>query len=393
MRKNSREDINYWPSFTDVITSLFLIFTFVFLVLIIKNHFDNKEIEKLREISGKIENDLDSLKSYFNKEFKIEGPDEAGNLRIVLGENLVKFPTNVDGVESVSLEGKKVLTAVGKQIKSAFDANPSLFTITIEGYTDTQGNANDNYDLSYRRARNVMIFWYLSCGVNPTDYDITPAGFGELESKLKVKTGDNFSEPLNRRIEIRITPKFKDLMKFLQSKNNETNKVEPVTANSILQKANSFYAKNDWKNAVIYLRQFIKIDTVDSQSRKLLAVCYEKLGNIPSAVHYYKEAIRLGDQESVLSLNRLTPQTSREKPLTAQQLYIKAEEFYYQENYKQAKEFYLKTVAVNPQNADAFWGIGYILEKFEENGIEAFEYYKKAAKLGHLAAQQKVGIK
>jgi outer membrane protein OmpA-like peptidoglycan-associated protein len=215
MRRPKHDRVkDYWASFTDVITNLLLIFIFVFIVLFIKNYFDNVEIKRLRDIVGTIENDLESLKSSF-KGFEIEGPDETGNLRIVLGEELVKFSSGSADIYSIPIDGQYLLKDIGSQIKVALQKHPSLFTITIEGYTDRVGKDEDNYNLSYRRARNVMTFWYMEEGLDPNQNDITPAGFGELYSKLKVKTRNNIDNTENRRIEIRITPKFKALMQHI----------------------------------------------------------------------------------------------------------------------------------------------------------------------------------
>jgi outer membrane protein OmpA-like peptidoglycan-associated protein len=215
MRKQNKERVkDYWASFTDVITNLLLIFIFIFIVLIIKNYFDNVEIKRLREVVGTIEDDLEDLKSSF-KGFEIEGPDETGNLRIVLGEDLVKFASDSYDIYSIPFDGQYLLKTIGEQIKSALQKHPSLFTITIEGYTDRLGSNEYNYNLSYRRAKNVMIFWLDEIGLDPNENDITPAGFGELYSKLRIKTPDNVGSIENRRIEIRITPKFKELMQHL----------------------------------------------------------------------------------------------------------------------------------------------------------------------------------
>lgn len=205
---------DYWASFTDVITNLLLIFIFIFIVLIIKNYFDNVEIKRLREIVGTIENNLDSLETSFQG-FELEGPDESGNLRIVLGEDLVKFSSDSADVYSIPLDGQVLLEQIGEQIKLSLIKHPALFTITIEGYTDRVGPGDYNYRLSYLRAKNVMMFWFKKVGLDPDAHDITPAGFGEQYSKLRVKTADNVNNIENRRIEIRITPKFKQLMEHL----------------------------------------------------------------------------------------------------------------------------------------------------------------------------------
>ena len=257
MRRNKNKPIKeYWASFTDVITNLLLVFTFVFIILIMKNYFDNVEINRLRDIVGTIENDLDDLRNSFSG-FEIEGPDQDGNLRIVLGENLVKFPSSSARVERLPKSGVKVLKEVGQQIKDALEKHPSLFTVTIEGYTDTVGSEDDNYRLSYQRAVNVMNFWKDEVGLDPNKNDITPAGFGEMHSKLRVKTGNFIPKSKNRRIEIRITPKFKELMKHIIGD-------KPLRSDAkYLITYNKYGAKLTTRGTTIYLGK-----TCDAQSKK-----------------------------------------------------------------------------------------------------------------------------
>jgi outer membrane protein OmpA-like peptidoglycan-associated protein len=73
--------------------------------------------------------------------------------------------------------------------------------IDVYGHTDTVGSATSNQALSERRAQAVAN--YLSSrGVNSAR--VRWMGFGE--TSLKVPTGDNVNEPLNRRVEIKIIP-------------------------------------------------------------------------------------------------------------------------------------------------------------------------------------------
>lgn len=75
--------------------------------------------------------------------------------------------------------------------------------IDVYGFTDTTGSDALNQRLSEERAQAVAN--YLSArGVARSR--IATQGYGERYDYLRVKTGDNISEPLNRRVEIKITP-------------------------------------------------------------------------------------------------------------------------------------------------------------------------------------------
>ena len=73
--------------------------------------------------------------------------------------------------------------------------------VDVYGYTDTVGSASSNQRLSEQRAQAVANY-LIGRGVSSAR--IRWMGFGE--SNLKVATGDNVNEPMNRRVEIKIVP-------------------------------------------------------------------------------------------------------------------------------------------------------------------------------------------
>lgn len=73
--------------------------------------------------------------------------------------------------------------------------------IDVYGHTDTTGPTATNQRLSEERARAVANY-LISRGVAASR--IRWQGFGETQ--LRVQTGDNVNEPLNRRVEIKVMP-------------------------------------------------------------------------------------------------------------------------------------------------------------------------------------------
>lgn len=75
--------------------------------------------------------------------------------------------------------------------------------VDVYGFTDTTGSADFNMQLSRDRAEAVAN--YLAArGVARSR--MATQGFGETYDNLRVKTADGVNEPLNRRVEIKITP-------------------------------------------------------------------------------------------------------------------------------------------------------------------------------------------
>lgn len=73
--------------------------------------------------------------------------------------------------------------------------------VDVYGHTDTVGSTASNQRLSEERARAVANY-LISRGVAASR--IRWQGYGETQ--LRVQTGDNVNEPLNRRVEIKVVP-------------------------------------------------------------------------------------------------------------------------------------------------------------------------------------------
>ncbi len=75
--------------------------------------------------------------------------------------------------------------------------------IDVYGFTDTTGSNALNQRLSEQRA-DAVANYLVGRGVSRSR--IETKGFGEDYASLRVKTADGVAEPLNRRVEIKITP-------------------------------------------------------------------------------------------------------------------------------------------------------------------------------------------
>jgi outer membrane protein OmpA-like peptidoglycan-associated protein len=69
--------------------------------------------------------------------------------------------------------------------------------IVVSGHTDTMGEMEHNYQLSINRARAVYNI-LINGGIDPSTVKVTSHG----EGNPLIKTGDNVSEPRNRRVEV-----------------------------------------------------------------------------------------------------------------------------------------------------------------------------------------------
>jgi outer membrane protein OmpA-like peptidoglycan-associated protein len=96
--------------------------------------------------------------------------------------------------EELTDEGRRLVQEVLKVVKNY----PSP-DVVVTGHTDTTGNARTNVELGLRRA-NVVRSMLVRTGLSTLMIDVRSHG----EAELLVPTGDNVSEPRNRRVEITV---------------------------------------------------------------------------------------------------------------------------------------------------------------------------------------------
>lgn len=114
---------------------------------------------------------------------------------------LVRLPDGVTFATGSAAINAGFLTTLDNVADSLVKYPNSL--IDVYGFTDTTGSDATNQRLSEQRAQAVADY-LASRGVARAR--IATRGFGEQYDSLRVKTGDNVNEPLNRRVEIKITP-------------------------------------------------------------------------------------------------------------------------------------------------------------------------------------------
>lgn len=203
------DDLNYWPSFVDIMSSLFIVILTIFFVLFLSQQY-------LSYLVGKGESDLQELKSILEGE-KIESVTITQDGRIKIGENIL-FKYNDP---SLTKKGESVIYRIGSSLSNFFESDTlrkRKFSVIVEGHTDTRGPSEFNQNLSFKRAKAVTD--YLESSIHfgiqsDTLIDILPAGYGE--NRLAVKTEDNIMSDINRRVEIRVVPKFFEMLKEIMN--------------------------------------------------------------------------------------------------------------------------------------------------------------------------------
>lgn len=103
--------------------------------------------------------------------------------------------TFATGSAELTPQAVRTLDELGKAL-----ASPDLapFRFRVEGHTDTVGSAAMNQALSERRAAAVVQFLVTRHGISPSR--LQAVGLGETQPL--VPTGDEVSEPRNRRVQV-----------------------------------------------------------------------------------------------------------------------------------------------------------------------------------------------
>jgi chemotaxis protein MotB len=127
--------------------------------------------------------------------------EQNGKVYVSLSQNLLF----ASGSKTINRQGKQAIA----QLATVLNANPDI-NITVEGHTDTDGEAAFNWDLSVGRATTV-VKELTTNGVDPKR--IIASGRGEF---FPVATNEtSVGKALNRRTEIILTPRLEGLYELL----------------------------------------------------------------------------------------------------------------------------------------------------------------------------------
>ncbi len=200
MKSDNRDELNYWPSFADIFSSLFFIFFILFSIFYFnyskKVEADQKDIEDFKEM-------VKSCKLKLNKNNEI----------IIKADILFDFDKS-----ELKSENLPTIRQFREKLKNYMEKEDrkKRYCIIIEGHTDTVGEEDYNYKLSLARSLSLIEEFKKDPFFRDRDIDLIPAAFGE--SKLVDPTSDNTFNEKNRRVVIRIVPKFIGTTKQIMSK-------------------------------------------------------------------------------------------------------------------------------------------------------------------------------
>ena len=215
----------FWPSFTDLMTSLFFIVLILYAVTYVLLKKKTTVLEEKLKIIETVEANLEPLKN--DKElFTYE--EEYNRFKLSFDVKFLddKFSILVDHDLVNPYETRKKITDAGKKLKAVVDhlrlekdKNKNLdkvsYILVIAGYASKDNNPIrlvHNYELSYQRALNLWQYWK-AIGIDfeseqykgLIDLQISGNGWGGV--------GRLSNEKDNQRFLIQIFPKIGDISK------------------------------------------------------------------------------------------------------------------------------------------------------------------------------------
>ncbi|MFD0932751.1 OmpA family protein [Psychroflexus salinarum] len=173
----------------------------------------SQRVQELESLIAEKEQKMQTLKNNLSRALtNFEGQGLSVEMRdgkvYVSMENKLLFAS---GSWNVGNEGQKAVKELGKVLAE----NPDI-AVLIEGHTDDvpyggNGPLNDNWDLSTKRATEVLKLLLKNGEIDPQN--LTAAGKGEYAPLAPNTTEEGRAK--NRRIEVVLTPKLDEISKLL----------------------------------------------------------------------------------------------------------------------------------------------------------------------------------
>ena len=193
----------FWPSFTDLMTSLFFIMLVLYVLTYLKltnqQRATEQQLNKIKEIQAAVK---ELPQDYFQYDSEYKRFSLVQNIEFERGKDIIK-PIYEKYLIDVGVSIKDLIS----NLKSKYAQQDIKYVVIIEGMASND-NYIDNYPLSYKRAWAVMKLWQRE-NVMPDQSvcEVQVAGSGTGG----IGRFPNNEEFKNQRILIQIVPKIGEI--------------------------------------------------------------------------------------------------------------------------------------------------------------------------------------
>lgn len=192
----------FWTSYSDLMTSLFIIMLVLFVLVIVLLHkrmeATTTELENIKKVEASTR-DLEGKYFSYNKEYE----------KFILNINC-QFPVGKFDIDLLDSDTRTKLMDAGRQVKDFLERHSeNQYLVIVEG----QASANSenwteyNYNLSFQRALSLIKFWATNPNVKFSSENCELQIAGSGDGRLSAKTMRDPINEKNQRFLIYIIPK------------------------------------------------------------------------------------------------------------------------------------------------------------------------------------------
>jgi len=214
------QDNNFWPSYADLMTSLFFIMMVLYILTFVKLKTDQEMFRVAAEKYEKLKEIEESLQSLDKQYFDFDENNKRFRLNID-----TKFNSGSSDIDDFRSSTRGKIVSAGHLVYNHIDSLSKNNIYNVEYLIIIEGNAQRNrtnwrnkrdytrgYELSYSRAFAFKEYWKEK-GIDFEKLDnveVLLAGSGHFgKSRVTPKSGE-YDSNLNRRFTIQITSKIGD---------------------------------------------------------------------------------------------------------------------------------------------------------------------------------------
>lgn len=192
----------FWTSYSDLMTSLFIIMLVLFVLVIVLLHKRMEatinELENIKRVEASTQ-DLEGKYFSYNKEYE----------KFILNIDC-QFPVRQYDINLLDENTRAKLMDAGQQVKDFLDRHSeNQYLVIVEGQASANSEAwtEYNYNLSYQRALSLIKFWATNPNVKFSDKNCELQIAGSGDGRLSAKTMRDVVNEKNQRFLIYIIPK------------------------------------------------------------------------------------------------------------------------------------------------------------------------------------------
>lgn len=192
----------FWTSFSDLMTSLFIIMLVLFVLVIVLLHKRMQatiiELEQIKKVEASTR-DLEGEYFLYNKEYE----------KFILNVDC-HFPIDKYEMKYLDEKTRRKLMEAGLQVKEFLDKHSeNQYLVIVEGQASANSEAwtEYNYNLSFQRALSLVQFWGTNPKVKFSDKNCELQIAGSGDGRLSAKTMRDAVNAKNQRFLIYIIPK------------------------------------------------------------------------------------------------------------------------------------------------------------------------------------------